>query len=386
MWGVQELYTSMESKKYNLNDYLLWRGDIPISSQNLNEIDALALTQISYMNFASAFADKNELSISEATKYLDEKNYIHDQFQHKRYNYFVEMSKHIRFKDLILHDYVSILDKHKSLQFAAISITIDKNLEFISIRGTDLSIIGWKEDLNLSYSTPVPAQIEAKKYINNISKGLKKQLIIAGHSKGGNLAVYAATFAYKTVKRKLKCVFSFDGPGFENDVINSSQYKEISDRIYVYVPKNTLVGALMYNANFQKVVDSSAFGILQHDAFSWCLLGNCFIETSRCESSIKFGGEVDNWLNRYDRNQREKLINYLFSILEKTGAETIKDINFNTLMLTTLFETINELDSKQKESIISIVKMLVSYGAESVTEQIKEKTIIGKIFNKDKTE
>ena len=223
----QELFINMEKQKYNIEDYMLWRGDIELDNKNINEIDALVLTQIAYLDFSDAFVNKECVPLHEAIKNVDGSQYDKEIFStnKNRYNLAVLMAETPRFKNLMLSDYVNNIDKDSDLQFSAICFDIDNKLKFVSFRGTDGTLVGWKEDFQLSYTTPVPAQEESRKYLNNIAKGLKKKIIIAGHSKGGNLAVYSAMFAYKNTKKKISLIYSFDGPGFEENIIESENYK-----------------------------------------------------------------------------------------------------------------------------------------------------------------
>lgn len=380
----QGLFTDMEKQKYNIEDYMLWRGDIELDNKNINEIDALVLTQIAYLDFSDAFAGKECVPLHEAIKKVDSRQYDKEIFvtNKNRYNLAILMAETPRFKNLMLSNYVNHIDKDSDLQFSAISFDIDSKLKFVSFRGTDGTLVGWKEDLQLSYTTPVPAQEESRKYLNNIAKGLKKKIIIAGHSKGGNLAIYSAMFAYKNTKKKISLIYSFDGPGFEENIIKSENYKEISDRIRLYIPQNTVVGAILNIVCMQKVVQSDAMGIVQHDAFSWNLIGNKFIESKRTQTSIKFGNELDNWLLKYDKITRKKLIGFLFDTLEESGVETINDINLILKSSSAFLEGLNDLDKEQKSGLLSMLKLIISYNAGSVTEQIKEKNIFSKLFNK----
>lgn len=380
----QGLFTDMEKQKYNIEDYMLWRGDIELDNKNINEIDALVLTQIAYLDFSDAFAGKECVPLHEAIKKVDSRQYNKEIFvtNKNRYNLAILMAETPRFKNLMLSNYVNNIDKDSDMQFSAISFDIDSKLKFVSFRGTDGTLVGWKEDLQLSYTTPVPAQEESSKYLNNIAKGLKKKIIIAGHSKGGNLAIYSAMFAYKNTKKKISLIYSFDGPGFEENIIKSENYKEISDRIRLYIPQNTVVGAILNIDCMQKVVQSDAMGIVQHDAFSWNLIGNKFIESKRTQTSIKFGNELDNWLLKYDKITRKKLIGFLFDTLEESGVETINDINLILKSSSAFLEGLNDLDKEQKSGLLSMLKLIISYNAGSVTEQIKEKNIFSKLFNK----
>lgn len=210
----------------NINDYLKWRGDISLKHDELNEIDELILARYSYFPFF-----KIEMELEETTSDISKKM---SKFKDDEYNYLGDremnelIGKSARFKNLKVTDYRESNDQDEEKQFSAITITLNDELKYISFLGTDKSIIGWKEDFNLSFTQDIPAQIEALKYANNMMKKYpNSKFIFGGHSKGGNIAVYAAINSSLENKARIIKVLNYDGPGFPEEIIESDKFNQI---------------------------------------------------------------------------------------------------------------------------------------------------------------
>ena len=203
----------------NINDYLKWRGDISLKHDELNEIDELILARYSYFPFFKIEMESEE-TISDISKKMskfkdDEYNYLGDREMNEL------IGKSARFKNLKVTDYKESNDQDEEKQFSAITITLNDELKYISFLGTDKSIIGWKEDFNLSFTQDIPAQIEALKYANNMMKKYpNSKFIFGGHSKGGNVAIYAAINSSLENKARIIKVLNYDGPGFQKKLLN----------------------------------------------------------------------------------------------------------------------------------------------------------------------
>ena len=127
---------------------------------------------------------------------------------------FEQAAKTNRFGSIELHDYINSVDTKTQTQFGAITFSLDKNNHYVAFRGTDNTIVGWKEDLNLAVQQEVPAQKRATSYLSDIASKYSGKLIVGGHSKGGNLALYSVFKAEKSIKDRIEKRVGFDGPGF----------------------------------------------------------------------------------------------------------------------------------------------------------------------------
>lgn len=225
----------------NINDYLLWRGDIPISSKlKFNEIDSAILARFSYLIFFKI--DMNEIETIES---ISEKmsNFDNDEFMYNGDKELITyLGKSERFKNMKVTDYVRNNDKETEKQFGAITVHISEEEMYISYIGTDSTIFGWKEDFNMGFMENVPCQIAGKQYAEKIAeKYPNKKIRIGGHSKGGNVAIYSAISISKDIQNRIIKIYNYDGPGFNKNIIEKYGDEEIISRIETYIPQDSVI-------------------------------------------------------------------------------------------------------------------------------------------------
>ncbi len=268
----------------NMLDYIDWRGDITLDQSPFNDIDNLIFTQLCFMDFDSivpSFNEKGSITIEDAAKIFASSNkaavknmgvllpsYI--------VSLFIKASESPRFRNMRLTKYINDIDYNKQQQFSALTIILGDGSNYIVFRGTDDTIVGWKEDFNMGFLTPVPSQHTSVKYVNGVADELVGSIMIGGHSKGGNLAVYSSVYCNNEIKKRITHIFNNDGPGFTNEIMSTDEYKTVSDRIKTIVPESSVVGMLLEHEEKYTIVKSTQVGILQHDAFSWEVLGTKF--------------------------------------------------------------------------------------------------------------
>lgn len=233
-----------------------------------------------------------------------------------------------RFKDLLLRHQVKHFDEKRAEQFSAITIVLPDGSICVSFRGTDDTIIGWKEDCNLSVYEKVPAQKDAVNYLLSEASYDKSSLIrICGHSKGGNLAVYSSVCASKKIRDRIIEVYSFDGPGFQNSFFNNEGYEEIKNRIISIWSQNSLVGVLLKSAGRVEIIHSRVFGPLAHDGFNWTLIGTRFDrEKELSEFSIFFQNLCNKYIENSTEEEKIALFNELFDVLLSSGYSTLTEL------------------------------------------------------------
>ena len=263
----------------NILDYLAWRGDITLNKDPFNSIDALILSCLSYVDLADVVPakGKGKITIEKASEKFFSIHSDEELAQDKSFiNFAPSMLKALaqsdRFKGAYLLNYVNDTDIAREIQFAAVEIDTSDGVVFISYRGTDDSIVGWKEDFNLSFMT-VPAENEAVRYLKSVMKGRLDNIRIGGHSKGGHLAVYAAASVPAAISSRIESVYNFDGPGFNHEAMESEQFRNIQPRILKVIPETSIVGRLLENSTKPVVIKSTELGILQHNPMSWQLEG-----------------------------------------------------------------------------------------------------------------
>ncbi len=212
---------------------------------------------------------------------------------------------------------------------SAVVVRIDKNTKIVLFRGTDRTVVGWKEDFNMSFQDHIPAQLESIQYLKKIMEEDDSDIIIAGHSKGGNLAIYSSVFIDEAYKGRIKKVYNFDGPGFNDEIINHSGYEEILDRIETYIPQDAVVGLLLERREEPFVVSSSEKSIMQHDIYTWNIDRTDFVYVnSISKDSQLLKKSVKLWLNSISVEERKEFIDLLFTAISSVNLD-IKEIITN---------------------------------------------------------
>ena len=228
-----------------------------------------------------------------------------------------------RFRDMKLNGFVDHLDTVKAEQFAALAAECGDGTVYLSFRGTDDTLAGWKEDFYLSCMREVPAQKMAVAYTEAMAHQYPRiKLRLGGHSKGGNLAVWAGVFCPTAVQRRIAAVWSNDGPGFHDDILSLPRHIRLAERIHTIVPKSSVVGMLLEHGRTTPSVDSSQQGLMQHDGFSWAVLGNRFVRLHSVTRQARLTDqELRGWVQGLTVEQREKFVDSAFQVLA-SGAQT----------------------------------------------------------------
>ncbi len=349
----------------NIFDYLTWRGDLSMTVCPFNEIDGVILARFSYMPFEciEGYGRGMVMHIAEISNLLLA---IPDIEQRVRMaddkKLLAALAESNRFRSIEISDYVNKLSCETQLQFSAITAKLSNENSYVIFRGTDNTLIGWKEDFNMSFVCPVPAQKHAVEYLNRAFSKDTQNLIIGGHSKGGNLAVYAAAFCEPEMQKKISKVYNFDGPGFDDSVLKTLEYKSICGRIKTYVPQSSVVGMLLGHEEEYIIVHSAQRNVLwQHDIYSWEVERDHFIYLETVNTSSKFiDYTLKAWIADMDYARREELIDTLYVILTKTQANTIKELNaskFSNAMI--VLKSIKNLDERTKHLVTESLRLLV---------------------------
>lgn len=311
----------------NIFDYMDWR-DIELTSVPFNEIDNLILSRLSYFPF-DGVVDSTPITIHQAYEIYEFKKYKGAILQKEDIDFFPKLAYSKRFGEIKLVNYVNKIDTTQEKQFSAVTILLPDNTIYVSYRGTDDTIIGWKEDFNMSFSEQVPAQIDAVKYLEEIGENYTQKIRVGGHSKGGNLAIYAGIFAKKEIRDRIIAIYNNDGPGFHENVINSKEYDEMLHLIHTYIPQTSIIGRLLDHKEKCEILKSTETGIMQHDLYSWQVLGDKFVKDELTNASKYIDKTITDWLKDVEPKDREKFINTLFEILNPTNAKTLSELNNN---------------------------------------------------------
>ena len=357
----------------NIFDYLKWR-DIELEKVEFNEIDSLILSRLSYLPFDGLIEENEKISLKECFERYEIVGERGNILIENDINLFPLLANSKRFGGLLVSDYINRVEKKEDRQFSAITVFLPDNTMAVVFRGTDNTFVGWKEDLNMSFSTSVPAQLDAVKYLEDNYNKYKKSVRIIGHSKGGNLAIYASVFCNKKIKKKILDVYNFDGPGFMDNVIDSVEYSEVVDKIHNYIPQSSIVGRMLKHKGELTVVKSIEKGIMQHDLYSWQLLGDKFIESELTNSSEFIDKTLTEWLQNVSPEQRKNFVNTLFEILDATGAKSFSELSQRKFTAAkTIITKYQSLDDESKEYVNRALNMFLVSGKDSFS--FKRKTI-----------
>ena len=362
----------------NIFDYLAWRNDIPLSVDAFGEVDNLVLAELAYTDFGGIVPSGSEtVSISDAHKAFWAKNNRDEiaartSFTAKAPFLMDNMVSGARFGNIRLSNYINEIDKDKDAQFSAVTIHLDNGTAYISFRGTDGTVVGWKEDFNLSYITETQGQKRAVEYLNDVATSLKKPLILGGHSKGGNFAVYAATFCENKYKSQIARIYSNDSPGFHESVTNSSSYKAILPKIVSIIPDTSVIGLLLSSGAEHRVVKSDASGIIQHDGFSWQVQKNHFESAALSDMAVFIEKTLGSWLGSMDSETRQSLTSSVFSLFEATGMDKFSSMSEQKWKSTeAILSSIYALPKEKRRELLTLASGLFKSGKEAAIEEFK---------------
>ncbi len=349
----------------NILDYLYWRGDLGFETLKFNEVDSLVLCALSYLPLdnivASDFYAPSVTIAKAAGQLLAKKDGAHGLDASQR-RLLELLAQSRRFGVLYLSGFVNQVDAAAEKQFCATTILLDSDEAYVAFRGTDNTLVGWKEDFNMAYITPVPAQAEAVRYLERACLETGSALYTGGHSKGGNLAVYAATYCKKSVQDRILAVYNNDGPGFLTPVLLSEPYKRVRSRVNTYVPQSSVVGMLLDHEEDYDVVHSTQTGLMQHDLYSWETTPDSFVLLDSVdESSKKIDRTLKSWIAGLSLKEREIFVDVLFQILSATGAKTLSELTDGWLNQAGRFlRYAKNMDASIGEHLAQLISLLAS--------------------------
>ena len=338
----------------NIMDYISWRGDLTFEQSKFNEVDNLILACFSYVNLDGIPAVREQKGI-ELKNLAEEFMKLHTMKELEADKSFIrlapfmmmEMADSTRFGRCIIRNYVNDIITEQEQQFAAVEIVLEDGTSYVSFRGTDDTIIGWKEDFNLSTGV-VPAQERAVEYMQRIAQNTSGMLRVGGHSKGGNLAIYGAVMC-KDAHDKILEIYSNDGPGFSKEFQELPETEKMMPKIIRIIPEYSIIGTLLEHEKEPIIVASSSKGLLQHDGFSWEVQGPSLVKRdSLNKTALRFIEILHKWIDGMEMGQKKLLIEDLFATLQASG-----------------YENLSEVQSGGLKSLAAMVKRLEKFAPES---------------------
>lgn len=332
----------------NFLDYLK-NNQKSFKEVSFNEVDSLVLAYLSYLHFPSTKIKLKDLDIIKTTKVRKNKEFIKKVTESRRY------------KDIELCFFVEDTNDLIEKQFSAITFLLPDNTMYISFRGTDSTLTGWKEDFNMAFMLPVPSQKEALNYTEKIARLIPRKFYLGGHSKGGNLAVYAGCNLNNNLENRILKIYSHDGSGFLKEFLTTSNYHHIKNKIEKIIPSSSIIGMLLYTNESYKVIKSTASGILEHDPFSWVVNNNSFVTLKKLTDGTIYTNKVINdFISSLSKKEREIFIESLFTVLKSTNLTTLEEISKNFIIkIPNILIAIYKLDNVNKKYILKTIKALI---------------------------
>ena len=273
-----------------------------------------------------------------------------------------------------LSGYVNHINKDTQAQMSAVQFELDDGTVYVAFRGTDETIVGWKEDFNLSFMPQTEGQRLAVEYLNTNFADTDLRLRVGGHSKGGNFAVYASAFSLAAVEAQIMEVYTNDGPGFRPELTRKEAYTNIMKKTISIVPRDSVIGRLLSSSLVPRVVGSGASGIMQHDALTWQIKGNRFLQAEQSRESRLLEKILSDWLVNVDDEGRKLFVDQIFNILQSSGANTMKDVRDISLRdLSEALQMARSLPKDQQKEISQVLKQLFRSGEKTFYEQIGSK-------------
>lgn len=365
----------------NIFDYLDWRGDISFANDPFNEIDNLIFSWASYVDLdeimPSGICDVN-VTISEAAIRFFEKYDLQEKLKAHTFSktsalLFDKMAKCKRFSDVKIINYVNKYSEDSPKQFSCMTFQLASDLIYVAFRGTDDTVVGWREDFNLSFLPFIPSQREAVNYLNQSLAEYKGKIILGGHSKGGNLAVYSGVYCDAELRKNIIAIYNNDGPGFLANVLESQEYKEMLPYIKTIVPESSVVGMLLGHDEEYQIVRSSQRGIFQHDAGTWELIGNHFLYLDTTSSASKFMDHtIRECIESLSEEERMIVIDALFTVVGSTGAKNVGEIyDLGIKNFSTVVKTFSNMSLRTKQVLISVIKSSLDIMSTNLKTKLK---------------
>lgn len=314
----------------NIFDYLTWRGDLTFTQDPPNSVDALIFSTLSYVFYGplAQSQPENAVSLRECAEEFFTFDALETRVRVKRdLELLRKAADTVRFGQTKLCLYRSEFLPEQETQFAAMTFLLDDGTMFVTYRGTDSSLVGWKEDFNMTFQQTIPAQRLAQQYIREVSQAWGAPMRVAGHSKGGNLAVFAASRCSPMVRQRILEVFNNDGPGFTKYMMGDPGYLAVVPRIRTYIPQSSVIGMLLEHEEPYQVIRSKSVGIMQHDPYSWEVEGPSFLKVAQITESSQFlDATIKNWFASMTNQERNRLVEVMYTLLTTGGVENAIDI------------------------------------------------------------
>ena len=361
-------------------EYLDWRGDITFDVDPFNDIDNLILAQISYTDFEGVVTHDEELSIEEISRIYFE---IHTEEELADRDTFFKFAPLVlkkaastkRFQGTRVCHYINMISTSREEQYSAVTYKLTNGTSYVAFRGTDNTIVGWKEDFNLFFMSETAGQRRAVEYVDYYFGDTDEKLMLGGHSKGGNFAVYAGAFCREDIQKRIINVYSNDGPGFRDEILEKEGYQRILPKIVSIMPEESVVGVLLSTGYESRIVKSSAKAVNQHDPMTWLVYGKGFVEAEKISDGSRFVDKtISNWLETMNDEERAVFTDALFSTIDSAGVSTLSDVSEGGLKIVSeVMKSIKNMAPDKQQEFSTRLKNLFKIGSNLLVSDVKNR-------------
>lgn len=314
----------------NILTYVKYKVDVSLKASPFNAADAMVFAILIGMDFDDRFRDGMTMrELAELYSNVPNPDSKDDRYDEKEHLLFM-VGNSVRYGDVIMSDFVKDINYDEEKTFYAATFSFGKFFKLITFRGTDGSLISWKENFDTLFKYPTPGQLEAKEYLEKIVKSVKNPFVkfaVTGHSKGGNLACYSSVFADVKVQKRLKEIILLDAPGFIEDLNEEPGFLRIKDRMHPYVPESCVIGKLMTEVGDLLPVKCEGKGIFQHDMFWWRTVGTGVERVEDTNAfSRRLSEKINKWIDSQPLEERKETVDELFDVFKKNGILHFADL------------------------------------------------------------
>lgn len=361
-------------------DYLREYGDYSLDEKPFGDVDSLVISQLSYLKFDGIVPGPGEerapVSLAEIAAHEDYDHlYADERYRKDNTALFTGALNSRRFGGMCLWNYVNLIEPEQESQFSAVVCGLPGGTAYVVFRGTDENIVGWKEDLNLAFSEPVPGQLRSVPYLEQAARTIEGGFYVGGHSKGGNLAVYASMHCDEKVRERIERIYDHDGPGFRPEVREQGAWQEIEGRIHKTVPRSSLVGMLLYTDGDYRVVESKTLGLAQHNPYTWLVKDDDFRIVDEIRPGRKFVDQTLNeWILSLDQAQMHVFVDTLYGVVQASETDNLIDFTAHWFQsIQKIGRAISGVDEETARVMMQIMRALFEMVSLHAKEQAQNK-------------
>lgn len=361
-------------------DYVTWRGDLTTEERPLNEVDYLILSELSYakMDGIVPGTDSDEtVSVSDLCRLYLEQGTEQKELVNEPKFLVSLMGGTARFGNMRAGWYVSWTDQAQQTQFCAVTFFPGDGTVFVAFRGTDNTLTGWREDFNMSFLSETPGQLSAAKYLSFVCQKTDLPVVLGGHSKGGNLSVYAGAFCEERFRDKVRQIYSFDGPGFNRNITAMPEYAAVLPKVQLIIPEQSIIGILLSNKHKRKVIRSSAKWGMQHNPYTWLVKVGSFEEAdAQSPVSVFLDETLNEWIEQLDDEQRAEFVDAVFDALEASGAETFREMNDQGWNgVNAVIKAARSMEPERQKAVVDVIRRLAAVGTGAIWDEAKKSLV-----------